>query len=154
MEQSTGTIYTVDRQAGNLIEFIKQQRTTILGGDNSGLSYGPYKQVVAVKSMNNYTNNEPYNLHGLKKQIKIKYEATKAIAGKFPNGTAALMELLTNTQPPLDWAAYCALTVDQQLVWELRADELNQAVLFLLNSKNKPAEKDLRLAYSPGNNTA
>ena len=71
--------------------------------------------------MNNYTNNEPYNPHGFKEHIKIKFEATKAIAGKFPNGTAALMKLLTNAQPALDWAAYCALTVDQQLVWELKS---------------------------------
>ena len=63
--------------------------------------------------MNNYTNNEPYNLHGFKESIKIKYEATKAITGKFPNETAALMELLTNTLPPLDWVAYCALTADK-----------------------------------------
>ena len=29
--------------------------------------------------MNNYTNNEPNNPHGFKEQVKIKYEATKAI---------------------------------------------------------------------------
>ena len=104
--------------------------------------------------MNNYTNNGPYNPHGFKKQIKIKYEATKEVARKFPNGTAALMELLTNAQPPLDWATYCALTADQQLVWELRANALNQAMIFLMNSKNKTAKKDLRLAYSQGNSTA
>ena len=104
--------------------------------------------------MNNYTNNEPYNSHSFKEQIKIKYEATTAIAGKFPNGTAALMELLTNAQPTLDWAAYCALTVGQQLVWELRADVLHPAMLFFVNSKNKTAKKDLRMAYSQGNSTA
>ena len=62
--------------------------------------------------MNNYTNNEPYDPYGFKEQIKIKYEATKAIARKFPNRTAALIELLTNAQPLLDWAAYCALTAE------------------------------------------
>ena len=94
-------------------------RTVCFGGDDGGLSYGPYKQVVAVKLMNNYTNNEPYNPHGFKEQVKIKYEATKAVAGKFPNGTAALMELLSRAQPAaLDWATYCTLTPDQQLVWE------------------------------------
>ena len=105
--------------------------------------------------MNNYTNNEPYDPHGFKEQIKIKYEDTKAIAGKFPNGTATLMEVLSKAQPSaLDWAAYYALTAYQQLVWELRADELNQTMLFLMNSKNKTAKKDLRLVYSHGNNTA
>ena len=69
--------------------------------------------------MNNYTNNEPYDPHSFKEQVKIKYEATKAIAGKFPNGTATLMELLSNAQPvALDWAGYCALPEANQLVWE------------------------------------
>ena len=80
---------------------------------------------------------------------KIKYEATKVIAGKFP------MEVLSKEQlTALDWATYCALPADQQLVWELRADEPTQAILFLMNSKNKTAKKDLRLVYSQGNNTA
>ena len=52
--------------------------------------------------MNKYTNNEPYNLHGFKEQIKIKYEATKVIAGKLLNGTAVLMEFFTNAQSALD----------------------------------------------------
>ena len=104
--------------------------------------------------MNNYTNNEPYDLHSFKEQVKIKHEATKAIAGKFLNGTAALMELLNKAQPSaLDWATYCALLTDQQLVWKQRADELNQLILFLMNLKNKITKEDLRLAYSQGNNT-
>ena len=43
---------------------------------------------------------------------------------------------------------------DQQLVWERKADELNQSMIFLMNSKNKIAKKDLRLTYFQGNNTA
>ena len=63
--------------------------------------------------------------------------------------------LLSRAQPAvLDWAGYCALTPDEQLVWEQRADELNQSMLYLMNSKNELAKKDLRLAYSQGNNTA
>ena len=41
-----------------------------------------------------------------------------------------------------------------QLVWEQRANALNQSMLYLMNSKNENAKKDLRLAYSQGNNTA
>ena len=105
--------------------------------------------------MNNCTNNKPNDPHGFPEQVKIKYKATKAIAGKFPNGTATLMELLSRAQPAaLDWTGYCALTPDKQLVWEQRADELNQSMLYLMNSKNKLAKKDLSLAYSQGNNTA
>ena len=63
--------------------------------------------------MDNYTNSEPYNPCGFKEQIKIKYEATKTITGKFLKGTAVLMELLSKAQPAaLDWAAYCALPAD------------------------------------------
>ena len=87
--------------------------------------------------MNNYTNNEPYDLHGFKEQVKIKFEATKAIVWKFPIGTAALMGLLSKAQPTaLDWVAYCALPAEEQLVWEQKANELNQAILFLMDSKN------------------
>ena len=67
---SLRTTYPADRQAGNLIKFIKRLRTVCFGGDDGGLSYGPYKQVVAIKSMNNYTNNEPYDPHGLKKKSR------------------------------------------------------------------------------------
>ena len=104
--------------------------------------------------MKTYTNNEPQDPHGYKEQVKIKYEATKAIVGKFPNGTAALMEILNKAEVPLDWAGYCTLSEEDQLVWELRANALNQSMLYLMNSKNKNTKKDLRLAYSQGNNTA
>ena len=114
-----GETYAADRQARNLIKFINRLRTVCFGSDDGGLSYGPYKQVVAIKLMNNYTNNEPYDPHGFKEKTKIKYESTKVIAREFPNGIAALMELLTNTQSPLDWATYCALPADQQFMWEL-----------------------------------
>ena len=153
-EIALGVTYAANRQAGNLINFINWLQTVCFGGDDGGLSHGPYKQVIAIKSMNNFTKNEPYNPHGFKEQIKIKYGATKVNAGKFPNGTAALMRLLTNAQLALDWASYCALTANQQLVWELRADALNQAMLFLMNSKNETAKKDLYLAYSQGNSSA
>ena len=65
------------------------------------------------------------------------------------------MELLSNAQPvALDRADYCALPEANQLVWEQRTDALNQSMLYLMNSKNEIAKKDLRLAYSQGNNTA
>ena len=105
--------------------------------------------------MNTYTNNEPQDPHGFKEQVKIKYKAIKAIAGNFPNWTAALMELLSNALPSsLDSAGYCALPEADQRVMELRADILNQSMPYLMNSKNKNAKKELRLAYSQGNNTA
>ena len=105
--------------------------------------------------MNNYTNNKPQDPHSFKEQVKIKYQATKAIAGKFPNGTTALMELLCNAHPvALDLAGYCALPETNQLLWELKANALNQSMLYLMTLKNENTKKDLRLAYSQGNNTA
>ena len=49
--------------------------------------------------MHNYTNNEPYDPHGWKEQVKIKFEVTKTIVGRFPNRTTVLMELLSKAQP-------------------------------------------------------
>ena len=92
-------------------------RTVCFGGDVGGLPYGPYKQVVVIKLLNSYTNNKPQDPHGFKEQVKIKYDNTKATAGKFPNGTVALTEILSNTlTAPLNWAGYCALLEANQLV--------------------------------------
>ena len=142
---------TEDRDAGRL--FIEWMGTVCFGGDDGGLSYWPYKQVAAIKSLNTYTNNEPQDPHGYKEQVKIKYEATKAIVRKFPNGKAALMELLSKTPVSLDWAGYYALLEEDKLVWEVRVDAMNKIMLYLMNLQNENTRKDLRLAYSQGNNT-
>ena len=104
--------------------------------------------------MNNFSNNKPYDPHGCKDEVQIKYNSVKVIAGKFPNGTAVMMALLTAETVPLYWAAYSALTPNKQLTREERGDELTKAMLYLMNSKNEHAKKDLRLAYSQGNLTA
>ena len=108
--------YTADRNAGRLLAFVEQMRTVCFGSDDGVLSFRPYKQVIAIKLLNTYTNNKPQDLHDYKEQVKIKYEATKAIVGKFSNETAALMELLNKAPVPLDWAGYCALPEKDQLV--------------------------------------
>ena len=72
------------------------------GGNNGGLSYGPYRRVVAIKSLNIYTNNNPNDPHGFKEQVKIKFEAIKAIVRRFPNWTAALTHLLSKAETTLD----------------------------------------------------
>ena len=104
--------------------------------------------------MNTYTNTDPNDPHGSKEQVVFKFEPTIAIVGRFPNGTAALTHLLSKAEPTLDWDDYCALPEEEQLVWEQRADALNQSMTYLMNSKNENAKKDLRLAYSQGNHTA
>ena len=45
--------------------------------------------------MNNFGNNKLHDPHGYKEEVKLKYNSGKAIAQKFPNGTAAMMILLT-----------------------------------------------------------
>ena len=92
------------------LAFIEQLRSICFGGNDGGLSYAPYKQIVAIKSLNTYTNRNPNDPHDFKEQVKIKFEATKAIVGRFPNGTATLIHLLSNAEPnALDWDGYCAL---------------------------------------------
>ena len=62
-----------------------------------------------------------------------------------------MMILLAAETISLDQVENCALTSDKLLVWEDRGDELNKAMLYLINSKNKQAKKDLCLAYSQRN---
>ena len=71
--------YTDDQNEGRLLAFVEQLHVIYFGSNNGGLSYPPYKQVVAVKSSNTYTNNEVHDPNGFKDQVKIKYKATKAI---------------------------------------------------------------------------
>ena len=101
-EIALGDKFTEDRDGGRLLAFIERLRSICFGGNDGGLSYAPYKQVVPINSLNTYTNNDPNDPHGFKEQVKIKFETTKAIVGRFPNGTAALMHLLSNAETPLD----------------------------------------------------
>ena len=134
---SSGANYTEDHNAGRLLAFIERMRSICFGGDSGGLSYGPNIRVVAIKSLNTYTNNNPNDPHGFKEQVKIKFEATKAIVGRFSNGITALTHLLSKAEPALDWDDYCALPEEEQVVLEQRADALNQSIIYLRNSKNK-----------------
>ena len=87
--------------------------------------------------MNTYTNNDVTDPHGFKEQAKIKYEATKAIVGRFQNGTATLMHLLSNAEPALDWDDYCALPAARRLEWETKADTLTQGIIFITNKRKR-----------------
>ena len=78
-------MYLVDCQTGSLIEFLNRLHTFHFCGDDGGLSYAPYKQVMAVKLLNNFSNSKLHDTHGFKKEVKIKNNSIKAIAGKFPN---------------------------------------------------------------------
>ena len=62
-----------------------------------------------------------------------------------------MMALFAAVAPAIDRNEYWVLTPDKQLAWGERGDELYKSMLCLMNSKNKHAKKDLRLAYSQGN---
>ena len=140
-------------QEKSLIKFLKRVCTVCFGSVNGGLSVGPYKQVVAVKLISNYSNNKPHDPHGYKEEVKIKYNDVQAVVGKFPNETGAMIELLEAVVPAQHWAYYCGLTPADQLVWEERGNTLTKSMLSLMNLKNNNATKDLHLAYSQGNIT-
>ena len=77
IEIAVRTNYNTDYQEGNLTKFLNWVRTICFGSNDGGLSYRSYKQVVAVKLTNNYSNNKLHGLHGFKKEVKIKYKAVK-----------------------------------------------------------------------------
>ena len=69
--------------------------------DDGGLSFKPDKNIVVVKSLNNFSNAKPNNPHRFKEELEIKYDAVLAVVGKFPNGTGPMLELLTAEVPAL-----------------------------------------------------
>ena len=87
-------MYEVNRNKGNFINFLNRLKVVCYESNDGGLSYKPYKVVVTVKSLNNFTNPRADDPHGFKKEVKVKYDATMAIVGKFPDGTAFLEQLL------------------------------------------------------------
>ena len=111
-----GNDYGIICNDAELIRFLEIVQKVCYGSDDGGLSFNPYKNVVAVKSLNNFTNANPNDPHGFKEELKIKYEAVLAVVGKFLNGTGPMLELLKAEAPPLDWDDYCVMaTVDQEL---------------------------------------
>ena len=113
-----GATYNDYCQAGNLIKFLKRVCTVFFRSDNRGLSFRPYKQVVAVRLMNNYSNNKPHEPYDFKKAVKTKYDAVKEVARRFSNKTTGMMEWLGAVVAPIDRARYYQLTPDKQLTWE------------------------------------
>ena len=78
-----GATYVAVCQAGRLIKFLKRLHTICFSSDDCGLLYAPYKLVVAVKLLNNFSSNKLHYPHGYKEKVKMKYNSAKAIAKKF-----------------------------------------------------------------------
>ena len=47
-----------------------------------------------MKLLKNFSNSKLHDTHGFKEEAKIKFNSVKTIAGRFPNGTSAMMILL------------------------------------------------------------
>ena len=110
------TTYKVNYQDGNIIKFLKRVYTVCFGSDDRGLSFRPYKQVVLVKFLNNFSNNKPHDPHGFEEEIKIKSDIVKAVVEKFQNRTGEMMKLLKAYPMPVTWANYCMIPVTEPLV--------------------------------------
>ena len=81
----------------------------MLQSDDGGLSYKPYKMVVAVKSLHNFSSSKSSDPHAFKEKLKIKFGTILAIIRKFPNGTGVLEHLLKAETQPLNWGHYCTV---------------------------------------------
>ena len=147
---------------GDILNIIRNLRAICYGNYDGGLSYTPYKAVVAVKSLNNYQPPNKYtDPHVFKEEIKTKYQATLAMTGRFPNGTKFMEDALALNEEddgtgkmvpkPLTIENYFAMPASQQRKWEKLGDDLNIAMIFLNNSRNENMKRDLRVAYSHGN---
>ena len=69
-------------------------------------------------------------------------------------GTGQIMELLKAKPIASTSANYCAICVTDHNNWGEKYDASTKAMLLLLNYKNDNTKKDLRLAYSQGNESA
>ena len=86
--------YKADYNNGNLVSFFNQLRVVCYKSNDDGLSYKPYKIVVVIKPLHNFTNSTQEVPHGYKEEVKVKYDTRMAIVRNFPNGTRFLEMLL------------------------------------------------------------
>ena len=66
----------VDCNKENFINFLNRLKVVCYKIDDSGLSYKPYKVVVAVKSLHNFTNQQADDPQWFKEEVKVKYNTT------------------------------------------------------------------------------
>ena len=93
-------------EAGDIVTVLSLLRTVCMGSNDGGLLYKPFKACIATKSLNNFTIPKPSDPFYFVDEMKKKYAATKALAGKFPNGTIYLETVLEADGYTLDdWYA-------------------------------------------------
>ena len=86
--------YATNCDDGNIINFLHRLEVICYESNNGGLSHKPYKIAVTVKVLHNYTNLKPSDPRGFKEELKVKYKATLAVIGTFPNKTRVMERLL------------------------------------------------------------
>ena len=151
--------YAQARKDGDIVTFLKLLRDICNGSDDGGLSYQPFKAIVAIKGVCNFTNSDVSNPHVYKKELRTKYEAMKAVAGRLPFGTETLVfamqqfiSLGGDRNATLD--TFFSMTPKERAKWERINDDLVLAMIFLNNSKNDDAKKDMRRTFANGNKCA
>ena len=72
---------------GDIVAFLKSLCNISNDSNDGGLSYHSFKAVAALKSLNLFSSQDVTNVHYFKKELEVKYKATKAICDKFPFGT-------------------------------------------------------------------
>ena len=141
MEVSDG--YDDAVKDGNLVSVIKMLNKIAYGTDDGGMSFCPYKSTIAVKSLNNFSNAKPSDPHHFKEELKTKFQATLAIANRFPIGTVYMEEMLRQNkdkdgkEDPKTINDYFGMPAEQKAFWENEGNKLNMSMLLLLNSKNE-----------------
>ena len=76
-----GDDYEIIHRDAELIAFIEIAQTLCYRSNDGGLLFKPYKNVVVVKSLNNFSNTKPNDPYRFKEELKIKYDAVLAVVG-------------------------------------------------------------------------
>ena len=143
--------FQVAYEAGDIVKILEMLRAVCMGNDDGGLSYKPYKACIAVKSLNNFTIPKITDPFNYVEDLKTKFYASKALTGRFPNGTIYMETMLAQDNKTIeDWYK---MDDTSKTAWETKGDKLNLAMLFLCGSKNDDMKKDLRVSFAQGHNT-
>ena len=76
--------------------------------------------------MNNFSNQKPTDPHSFKYELKTKFQASLALANRFPNGTVFMEEMVRiNENPdgkpnPLTIQDYFGINEKNKIAWEKR----------------------------------
>ena len=146
LELSTG--YELASENADIVTILNNLKAICFGGDDGGISFKPMSCMIAIKSLHNFVNHNPKDVYQFKDDVKTKFGATKAVSGKFPNGTMCMEYLLKAQTTPQTFDDWRLMNDVDRAKWEKKGDALNQAMLVLMNSKNESAKTTLSTMHS------